>query len=193
MKKVLFFAIITVCMLTVSCGETEHEFSNYHCYFVFDNSIHNNAVAAGAMTPYSNIFVVVKKKEQMVGNSTLTHFLFTEAGSGKTQTSKANGVDMKRTIRIGQNNGIIIGYGNMSDPPVFYAYDLECPNCFSADAWPQRDYYLSLSATGIATCAVCKRQYSLNQAGIIVAGNDGKKLIRYRASTSGPYGILHVN
>ena len=193
MKKVLFFAIITVCMLTVSCGETEHEFSNYHCYFVFDNGIHNNPVAAGAMTPYSNIFVVVKKKEQMVGNSTLTHFLFTEAGSGKTQTSKANGVDMKRTIRIGQNNGIIIGYGNMSDPPVFYAYDLECPNCFSADAWPQRDYYLSVSATGIATCTVCKRQYSLNQAGIIVAGNDGKKLIRYRASTSGPYGILHVN
>ena len=193
MKKVLFFAIITVCMLTISCGETEHEFSNYHCYFVFDNGIHNNAVAAGAMTPYSNIFVVVKKKEQMVGNSTLTHFLFTEAGGGKTQASKANGVDMKRTIRIGQNNGIIIGYGNMSDPPVFYAYDLECPNCFSPDTWPQRDYYLSVSATGIATCAVCKRQYSLKQAGIIVAGNDGKKLIRYRASTSGPYGILHVN
>ena len=52
MKKVLLFAIITVCMLTISCGETEHEFSNYHCYFVFDNGIHNNAVAAGAMTPY---------------------------------------------------------------------------------------------------------------------------------------------
>ena len=88
MKKVLFFVIITVCMLMVSCGETEHEFSNYHCYFVFDNGIHNNPVAAGAMTPYSNIFVVVKKKEQMVGNSTLTHFLFTEAGSGKHRHQK---------------------------------------------------------------------------------------------------------
>ena len=193
MKKVLFFAIITVCMLTISCGETEHEFSNYHCYFVFDNGIHNNAVAAGAMTPYSNIFVVVKKKEQMVGNSTLTHFLFTEAGSGKTQTSKANGVDMKRTIRIGQNNGIIIGYGNMSDPPVFYAYDLECPNCFNPDVFPLKSKPLQLASGGIADCNVCKRRYNLNAGGLVVSGERGKPLTRYRAQTTGPYGTLTVN
>ena len=193
MKKVLFFAIITVCMLTISCGETEHEFSNYHCYFVFDNGIHNNAVAAGAMTPYSNIFVVVKKKEQMVGNSTLTHFLFTEAGSGKTQTSKANGVDMKRTIRIGQNNGIIIGYGNMSDPPVFYAYDLECPNCFNPDVFPLKSKPLQLASGGIADCNVCKRRYNLNAGGLIISGERGKPLTRYRAQTTGPYGTLTVN
>jgi len=193
MKKVLLFAIITVCMLTISCGETEHEFSNYHCYFVFDNGIHNNSVAAGAMTPYSNIFVVVKKKEQMVGNSTLTHFLFTEAGGGKTQASKANGVDMKRTIRIGQNNGIIIGYGNMSDPPVFYAYDLECPNCFNPDVFPLKSKPLQLASGGIADCNVCKRRYNLNAGGLVISGERGKPLTRYRAQTTGPYGTLTVN
>ena len=171
-----------------SCGDVQNEYSNFRPYFMFENNVHQNPRLAEAMTPHSGMFCTVR----LQNTGGVLCYVFTNS-NGQTEETLLNDRDKQRTRVLGINNGLIVGYGNLNDPPTFYAYDLECPNCFSPDAWPQRDYYLSVSATGIATCAVCNRQYSLNQAGIIVAGNDGKKLIRYRASTSGPYGILHVN
>ena len=94
---------------------------------------------------------------------------------------------------VGMNNGLIVGYGNLDNPAVFFAYDLQCPNCYPPDAIPQRPYELKINGTGIATCSNCKRSYNLNTGGNIVTGQPGRKLIRYRGTSTGPFGILVVN
>ena len=93
---------------------------------------------------------------------------------------------------MGRNNGLIVGFGNLDNPAIFYAYDAECPNCYNPSALPVRSYKLSVSSSGIATCANCKRSYNLNTGGNIVAGSAGNLLERYRATTTGPNGLLHV-
>ena len=102
-------------------------------------------------------------------------------------------IDMQRTHILGIDNesGIFVGFGLLSDPAVFYAYDGQCPNCYASEGRPR--YPLSLENHGKARCSQCKRTYDLNNGGIVTEGEGGKKLERYRASTTGPYGILSVN
>ena len=88
---------------------------------------------------------------------------------------------------------MIVGFGNLDYPAKFYAYDKECPNCFDPNVLPVRSKPLTMSSNGLATCNVCHRQYNMNSDGIVVAGDSGKKMTRYRASTTGPFGILAVN
>ena len=75
----------------------------------------------------------------------------------------------------------------------FYAYDLECPNCFDPNYIPVRSKPLSISVNGLATCNLCKRQYDMNNGGIVSKGEGGKKMTRYRAATTGPLGVMSVN
>ena len=98
---------------------------------------------------------------------------------------------MRRTRVLGVYNktGIIVGYGNLSSPAVFYCYDSQCPNCYAETN--MMNYKLEFDSRGIATCPKCKREYDLNNNGLPSTG--GKKLIKYRATTTGPLGILSVN
>ena len=98
------------------------------------------------------------------------------------------------------NDGIIVGYGTSNDdprasagPPTFYAYDRECPNCYDDDRVPIRSFPIQVAANGIGSCQNCHRQYNLNYGGFVSSGENGKKLERYRAATTGPYGVLTVN
>ena len=103
----------------------------------------------------------------------------------------ANNDRMKMQEHIGMNGRLIVGYSNMEYPPVFYAYDGECPNCFDLNALPMRSYPLSIDSKGTATCAHCHRQYRLNQGGF-VANNTGNHLTEYRADPPQPHGVLRV-
>jgi hypothetical protein len=134
------------------------------------------------------IFCLIKSEAQ----SGATYFSFTN-NTGQSSQSILNAIDQRRTNIIGYNNGVIVGYGNLDYPAVFYAFDKECPNCFDPKALPVRSKPLSMSSNGIATCKVCQRQYNMNSGGNVVAGDNGHKMTRYRASTTGPYGILAVN
>ena len=75
--------------------------------------------------------------------------------------------------------------GNLDNPSPFYAYDLQCPNCFNTNTLPLRSYELKISSDGFGTCNNCHRKYNLNTGGNIVSGDSGKKLIRYRARSYG--------
>ena len=176
-----------------SCGKVENEFSDRRAYFIFDNQVQNNAVLASAMTPHSNVFVTVSMQTRYSGQNSYVEFNFVAGGGGAQQASKATAVDQNRGVVLGINNGLILGYGLLSDPPVFYAYDLQCPNCYSSTAVPRRSYPLTVQANGFATCANCRRKYNLSTGGNVAEGAQGNKLIRYRASTTGPYGLLVVN
>lgn len=189
MKRLLSIFLTLAVILLTGCGESENEFTTGACYVVIDNAIHQDATLAGAMNPQApGIFCIVKRNTR----AGVTYFDFAN-NAGVSSSKPLNAIDTRRTLIVGHNNGIIVGYGTLNIPPTFYAYDLECPNCFDPNAIPIKSKPLSLSTNGIATCSVCHRQYDLNNNGFISSGEAGNKLTRYRANTTGPFGVLAVN
>lgn len=180
----LFFALFFLC----SCSNSEFEYSNNRCYFVFDNAQHNDptltsALIASSPGTFCRIFIKGNKR-----------FGF-ESNRGLKSESVMNSEDALRTCILGvwDESGIIVGYGNLSFE--LYAYDAQCPNCYAETNMPR--YALSMSDIGHATCKTCKRVYDMNNGGIVIdqgKGND-KKLIRYRVSYSdtGTRRVLTVN
>lgn len=188
MNRVLYLIGLCCCLLLLSCGETEYEYSNIPCRLVFNNSTRNNAVLASGMNAWSpGIFVRV----QMVGAN--PQFYEFTSNQGQTEQTIVNAIDDRVAPILGMKNGVIVGYGNLDNPAVFYAYDNQCPNCSDPTAAIMRDHSLTMTTDGHATCATCKRSYNMNNRGLIDIGDGGKPLIRYRATTTGPYGILSVN
>jgi len=182
-------AMMIALLLTAACGRVENEFTSAPCYLVIDNSLHQDATLATAMNALSpGIFCSIRHEVKTGAD----HFVF-KNNQGAESSKKYNAIDMRRTYVIGMNNGLIVGFGNLDNPPIFYAYDNQCPNCFDPHAIPVRNYPLGMDANGIATCNTCKRKYNMNTGGNIVEGNSGSKLTRYRASTGGPLGVLGVN
>ena len=173
--------------IILSCGDSQYEYSSRHSYLVLDNSAHQDPTLASAMTPYSGVFVAITLKNK--GGA--QYFQFT-SNQGQSTESIFNAIDQRRTVLLGMNEGLIVGYSQWSDL-TFYAYDRECPNCFDPDVVPIRSKALEMSTAGIATCKVCHRKYDLNSGGFIVEGDKGDKLVRYRAGTTGAYGVLNVN
>ena len=180
----LFFAVATLTI--TSCGDVQREFCTKPCYFVFDNAVHNDATLLSAMTPYSGVFVTVTHTMQ----DGARYFIFT---SNRNTSSKKifNAIDQRRTLKLGMNNGLIVGYGKQTDL-IFYAFDRECPNYFDDSRVPIRSFPLHTTSDGMAVCNTCQREYDMNYGGYIVKGDGGKKMERYPASTSGPNGELKV-
>jgi hypothetical protein len=173
--------------LLQGCGDTEFEFSSRPCFLYIDNSIHQDATLQAAMTPYSNVFVKVTK--EMDGG--VQYFRF-ESNHGASSRVKLDAWDLKRTLILGANNGVIVGYGSLSDPLTFYAFDKECPNCFMPDQVPVRSRPLKMTTGGMAVCSVCGREYDMNIGGKISKGDKGSKMTRYRTKIGGPLGVLEV-
>ena len=182
------FSLLLMLLFVASCGDIQNEYGNFRPYFVYENNVHQNARLAEAMMPNSGMFCTVRW--QFISGA--QYYVFTNS-DGRTSKSILTDLEIQRRYVLGCNNGLIVGYGNLNNPPVFYAYDLECPNCFDPQALPLKSKPLQLLADGIAVCRVCNRRYNLNNSGVIVQGERGRKLTRYRAQTTGPYGVLAVN
>lgn len=174
--------LLAVIALFSACGDTEELYSRHPCRLFFDNARHNNAILAGAMTVHSNVFVTIMASGKQ--------FVFA-SNQGLNSVVNMTALDVQRGYILGMNNGIIVGYGKF-EPVTFYAYDRECPNCFDFNALPVRSYPLTVHSSGIATCSKCRREYDLSNGGIVSKGDAGKKMTRYRATTTGPYGILNI-
>ena len=186
----LLFLLPLFAMLSLlsACGDSQHEYTINVAYFVFDNSKHQDATLAASMNVNSpGIFCRVSQSMQ----EGVTRFNF-ENNAGVSSSVPANANDQLRRVILGHNNGIIVGFGNMSMPATFYVYDRECPNCFDPTAIPMKSKPLSMSNNGLATCAVCHRQYDMNNGGIIVNGDGGNKMTRYHGTCTGPFGVLAV-
>jgi hypothetical protein len=181
-------------LFTVACSGDDYTYSSYHCNLVIDNATHNNATLASAMNSMSpGVFCKIS-----YDNSKKTYVFTNNQG----QSSPSNPLSQNELTRlangsrVGLNNGLIVGYGNLSSTDtggyVFYAFDAECPNCFDFNAIPLRSYPLTMTTAGIAECANCKRQYNMNTGGNCI-NNTGKGLTTYRAASSGALGTLTVN
>ena len=174
------FAGLAVLVLG-ACSEAKFDYSPQKVYFIFDNAVYQDATLQSALNPMSpGVFCRIYEG--------MDYFYF-ESNQGLTSRKIASAVDKYRTCIIGVYNktGIIVGYGNLSSPAPLYAYDSQCPNCYAEKGTPS--FKLSLDPKGIATCPTCKRTYDLNNNGIT---DNGDKLMKYRATCTGPLGLLSV-
>lgn len=181
-RNLTFGLVLALAALPCACGDTQDLYSNSYCRLYFDNAQHNDATLAGGMTPGSGVFVTISTSGKQ--------FVF-ESNQGLNSRVTMTALDERWGFVLGMNGGIIVGYGNSADG-TFYAYDRECPNCFDPNALPVRSHKVEVGEFGIAVCHTCHRRYDLNNGGIVSEGEAGKKLTRYRATTTGPYGRLNV-
>lgn len=184
--KGVLAAVLLAAAPLVSCSDADFDFSSEHAYFVFDNSIHQDATLQSALNPMSP-GVFCRISEQTEGSSIYFRF---ESNEGLSSRQKANADDIRRTRVIGVYNktGVIVGYGNLSTPATLYAYDSQCPNCYRETG--MASYKLSINSKGFAVCPNCHREYNLNNNGIT---SEGKKLMKYRVNCTGALGVLSIN
>lgn len=188
MQKKHFWLSLIILALLGSCGNVEDEYCRRPCHVVIDNAVHMDATLASAMNAMSpGIFCEIR--EVNIGGA--RHYAFS-SNYGMTSTSVLNAIDLRISRIYGLNDGVIVGFGSLDNPAVFYAYDRECPNCFDPDAIPVKTRPLKMSERGWATCAVCRRSYDMNNRGYVVEGDAGKPLTRFPGRTMGPYGQLSV-
>ncbi len=185
MKRYTYYIIMLLALLA-SCGDSEYEYSNYPCYLIIDNSVHQDQTLAASLNPMSpGVFCRIYEQPKDGAET----FFFAN-NQGASSTKRLNAVDLKRSRLIGTYNGsgIIIGYGALDK--AFYAFDAQCPNCYKEANLPR--YVLTMDTSGKAHCNTCKREYDLNNGGIVSAGTGGDKLIRYHAANTGALGTLSV-
>ncbi len=170
------------CAVAAFSGCADAEYSGYACRLVINNLNVNNMTLASAMTAASpGVFCRISKQGT-------TRFMFESNQGGVPTYALLNAIDQNSNWVIGIYNGIIVGFGNLDG--TFHAYDNQCPNCYPSTGLPR--YALSLGVDGKATCKSCKRVYDMNNNGLLVSGDQGKGLIKYRAATTGPFGVLSV-
>ncbi|MCF0243832.1 MAG: hypothetical protein HUK06_03575 [Bacteroidaceae bacterium] len=181
--------VLAMCCL-LSCNSDSQYNNSQRCYLVIDNSIHLDPTLMSCMNSMSpGVFCRISLG---LKNGAQTYFI--ESNHNTKSSFTLNEVDIKRSKILGVYNetGLIVGFGNLDNPPVFYAYDAICPNCYEQS---QVGSYqpLKMDSNGQATCNICKRSYNLNTGGNIITGDAGRQLYRYRASTTGPQGTLSVS
>ena len=77
MRKIIFtistFILSLLTMMFSSCGEAEFEYSSAPCYLIIDNSLHQDATLASALTQYSGTYVTIT----IITKSGARYFSFT--------------------------------------------------------------------------------------------------------------------
>ena len=180
-------ALLLLILLSACTGTGTYDTAN-KCYLVIDNSVHLDPTLMSAMNSMSpGIFCRIS-----LGMKGGAETYFAQSNQNSSTSFALNGVDKARTRILGiyDECGLIVGFGNLDSPAVFYAYDAACPNCYSTSSLVR---ILKMNSAGIAECSDCKRTYNLNTGGNLISGEDGRQLYRYRASTTGPQGVLTVS
>ena len=122
--------------LLASCTSDDYTYSSMHLGIYINNATHQDATLASAMNAASpGVFCRVSYE------ASSRSFVFA-SNQGQQSKSRLNAKETEMGFygRIGMNNGIIVGYGNLSTGAsgayTFYAYDAQCPNCFDYNALP---------------------------------------------------------
>lgn len=123
MKRLTAYILLLTVYLFTSCG-AEQQYTSWSCRFIFNNATYLDQTIAVAINPtIPGIFC--KVTEETRGG---TRYLVFENSHGATSRHQMMAGELGNNLRIGQNNGIIIGVQSMGDNS-FTAYDLHCPNC----------------------------------------------------------------
>lgn len=182
-------SILILILLTTlfGCSSTDFNYSSERARFSYDSRTHTHSPALASALNNVGVFCVVSEALVNGKNS----YRFTN-NQGLSDVVEQNAIDQRQTTMLGQNNGLIVGYGNLDTPAPFYVYDLECPHCFNANVFPIKSYPISVNNTGIGVCNNCKRQFNLNTGGNMVKGEGRYRLTVYRGINN-PKEIIVVN
>lgn len=188
----IFLYLLLSPFIFSSC-QAESEYSTWPCRFAYDNSLHLDATLASALDVNSpGIFCKISEESQAG-----VKYLFFENNHKQKSSQRETEEEKRAEYLLGLNNGIIVGFQNgvIDDfgRAYFVAYDVQCPNCVRRENnTTNPNYVVQMSETGIATCPKCRKQYDMNNGGIVQNGEEGDKgLEKYAASTTGPQG--HVS
>ena len=107
--------IIALLLGLSSCGDSQHEYTVRTCYLIFDNATHQDFTLASAMN--ANTPGTFCRITRSMKNGAMCFDFANNAG--QTSSKVANGVDQRRTVILGFNEGIIVGYGNLDFPAIF--------------------------------------------------------------------------
>lgn len=179
-------------LLTAACS-TDAEYSAWPCRFLYDNAVHLDQTLATAMNAQSRGIFCRISETSIQG---VRHLSFANS-DGLESTQRETAAESQTHYVLGLCNAIIVGYQTLNESPNggFIAYDAQCPNCVRAgNANGSSKYMVSINQQGMATCPNCRRQYMLNNRGIVVNGEKGdRKLEVYgMATTTGPFGFISV-
>lgn len=192
MKRLFPYLLLLTSFLSLASCNADNEYSTWPCRFSYDNGLHLDPTLASAMNVDSR-GVFCKIWESDMGGLVL-HFQSNQGGDATHQ--HVTETERLSNYILGINNGIIVGFQTMNTQPYggFVAYDAQCPNCVRRENNTINPRFpVSMSSSGIASCAVCGKKYDLNNSGIVQNGGEGDVgLEKYLASTTGPNGFLSV-
>lgn len=184
----ILWILISGLWIMTSCSQAEFEYNSPHdCYFLFDNSLHQNALMASAMTAGSNIFVKISKGTEVVkGMATNYVYISTSDKKSSDKVAITTAVENYMSYELGAQNCLLFGY-NVFDNK-FVAFDAQCRSCYENGAKSELSW--TDSSTEVK-CNKCGRSYNLYN-GTISKGEGGERLWEYRASCTAPFGILTI-
>ena len=192
MKRLTAYILLLTVYLFTSCG-AEQQYTSWSCRFIFNNGYYLDQTIAVAINPtIPGIFCKITVETR--GGT--RYFIFENSQGASSPPRQWMAEELRNNLRIGQNNGIIVGVQSMGDNS-FTAYDLHCPNCARREnniTNPTYPVAFDAKIPGFVNCTVCGDQYDLNSGGLLVKGKEGDKgLERYRnAHTEGPTGRVTV-
>ena len=183
MNKLRTIGLVLLTMILTACG-SDFEYTRGKCYLVFDNStalVPQLAAAMNAMSPgvYCHVYKTVEHG--------MPAFAFEEYGGQKT-TCTYTAAQQQMTLVFGRmdESGVIVGFGVFGDG--FVAYDMQCQACSALTVMNPRTP-LTWKTERSVECKKCGAVYDLTTG----YSSEGKRLTTYRASTTGPFGLLSVH
>lgn len=168
----------SLCLASCAADETEYS-TSYQCYFMFDTTYHPNSFIKTCVEPLTSGTFCIVTKAPLDGSAYRLNVTPCSGHADPDDIKTAE--ETRRSCILGCNNGLIIGRSTLNNVEL-YAFDLMCPNCLNASLYKKTAF----AHNGLwAKCSYCGRSYDLNNRGVVVEGDPGNKLLRYRASYSG--------
>lgn len=183
--KRLFYLLTLPILLAACTTDIVGEYSSHQAYYVMDFQYgHTASYLSGALNSV-NSFCMISVSTQNLDGSTTPYKLYSMMYGTTTQEEVVNEEGLTRPTRqLGLNNGLIVGRSSFQNGEL-YVFDRQCPNCFNA--YHYTNYAVNFKDANNVECANCHRTYGLLNGGVVVAGDSGEKLFRYRASYNGTY------
>ncbi len=174
MKRLLQNIIMACVMLITACDAdtVESKFSTYRASFSL-SPVNTIAPLNQALNSFGEFCTITADSKRY-------YFRTLENSQPVNRDAYAA---YKTFICIG---GFIVGKSSQTELGTngypLMCYDLCCPNCWHNDNIAKN---MSLKEGGRASCNRCHRTYDLNNEGLIVSGEKGRKLERYRINYNG--------
>ena len=178
MAVVVMLPVVTAC--NIFDGDTVTEYCNFKARLVYYGATTvlqplNDAIKG------DNTFAMVSMPDNTAATYQLKAQLYGQAADQTTVALEGAPIP---TLGLDNGKGLIIGRSTWkTDNP--YVFDRVCPNCYNE----HRDTKYVLNFTNSkdeVKCGTCNRTYSLINGGLVVAGENGDKLFRYRVTSYNP-------